>query len=72
MNDQTLLGVEYRSKSDNLKPAGLTENNIGDVFVAYFPNKNLALVGAYANLGQIATTAYKNQRALYLQFQATF
>jgi len=42
------------------------------VFVAYFPNKNLALVGAYADMGQIATDAYKNQQALYLQVQATF
>ncbi len=72
LNDQTLLGVEYRSKPDNLKAVGLAENNIGDVFVAYFPNQNLALVGAYANLGQISTATYKNQRALYLQLQATF
>ncbi len=72
LNDQTLLGVEYRSKPDNLKSAGLAENDIGDVFVAYFPNKNLALVGAYADLGQISTVEYKTQRALYLQLQATF
>ncbi len=72
LNDQTLLGVEYRSKPDNLKSVGLAEDDIGDVFVAYFPNKTLALVGAYADLGQITTATYKNQRALYLQLQATF
>lgn len=72
VNDQTLVGVEYRSKPDNLKAVGLAEDDIGDVFVAYFPNKTLALVGAYADLGQITTATYKNQRALYLQLQATF
>lgn len=72
LNDQTLLGVEYRGKPDNLKSAGLAEDDIGDVFVAYFPNKTLALVAAYADMGQIATATYKNQRALYLQAQATF
>lgn len=72
LNDKTLLGIEYRGKPDNLKSVGLAEDDIGDVFVAYFPNKNLALVGAYADMGQIATDAYKNQQALYLQVQATF
>jgi hypothetical protein len=51
---------------------GLAEDDIGNVFIAYFPNKTLVLVGAYADLGQIATDTYKNQRALYLQVQATF
>lgn len=72
VNDQTLVGVEYRSKPDNLKSVGLAEDDIGDVFVAYFPNKTLALVAAYADLGQITTATYTNQRALYLQLQATF
>jgi len=45
LNDKTLLGVEYRGKPDNFKSVGLAEDEIGDVFVAYFPNKNLALVG---------------------------
>lgn len=72
VNDHTLVGVEYRGKPDNLKSVGLAEDDMGDVFVAYFPNKTLALVGAYADMGQISTSTYKNQRALYLQIQATF
>jgi hypothetical protein len=72
LNEQTLLGVEYRGKPNNLHDAGLDEDDIGDAFIAYFPNKNLAIVGAYANLGQIATPDHDDQHALYLQLQASF
>ena len=72
LNDQTLLGAEYRGKPNNLSAGGLDEGNIGDAFVAYFPNKNLSIVGAVANLGQVTTAAHKNQRAMYLQLQAAF
>ncbi|MEK8089613.1 DUF3034 family protein [Thermithiobacillus plumbiphilus] len=70
LNDQTVLGAEYRMKPDNLKSAGLAENDAYDGFIAYFPNKNLALVAAYAGLGQIATK--QDQNGLYLQVQASF
>jgi hypothetical protein len=47
------------------KIAALGTNN------AYLPNKSLALVRAYANLGQIAHCAFESQRALYMQLRAT-
>ena len=70
LNDQTMLGAEYRMKPDNLRSAGLPEDDAYDGFIAYFPNKNLALVAAYAGLGQVATKP--DQNGLYLQVQASF
>lgn len=70
LNPQTLAGVEYRTKPNNLQGVGLSENNVGDAFVAYFPNNNLSIVAAVANLGQIATKT--DQHAFYLQLQAGF
>jgi hypothetical protein len=71
VNDQTLLAVEYRVEPDNLKSVGLAGHDSGDVLVAHFPNKTLALVAAYADLGQPATAGHNNQHAQYLQIQAT-
>jgi hypothetical protein len=78
LNDSTVLGVEYRSKPDNI--AGLREQDWGDLFFAYFPNKNISLVAAYAQLGDIAAEANasngghggEDQRGLYLQVQMNF
>ena len=79
LNENTVLGVEYRAKPDN-RPAGLKEDDWYDVFVAYFPSKNLSIVAAYAGLGDIAHEANasdngqagKDERGLYLQIQANF
>lgn len=62
------VGVEYREKPDNLSFAG--ESDWADLFVGYFPNKNLALVLAYARLGEIATL--DNQDGVYLSVQGSF
>ncbi|TWC34639.1 DUF3034 family protein [Pseudomonas sp. SJZ079] len=62
------VGVEYREKPDNLSFAG--ESDWADLFVGYFPNKHLALVLAYARLGDIATL--DNQNGLYLSVQGSF
>lgn len=62
------LGVEYREKPDNLGFAG--ESDWADIFVGYFPNKHLALVLAYARLGEIATL--DNQDGVYLSIQGSF
>ncbi len=62
------LGVEYREKPDNLGFAG--ESDWADLFVGYFPNKRLALVLAYARLGEIAGLAH--QDGLYLSVQGSF
>ncbi|MBD8476272.1 DUF3034 family protein [Pseudomonas sp. CFBP 8770] len=67
-NPRWALGVEYREKPDNLSFAG--ESDWADVFLGYFPNKHLAIVLAYARLGEIATL--DNQNGTYLSVQGSF
>ncbi|MBX9712234.1 MAG: DUF3034 family protein [Pseudomonadaceae bacterium] len=67
-NPRWVLGVEYRQKPDNLGFA--QENDWSDVFVGYFPNKHLALVLAWAQLGDIA--GQSNQNGPYLSVQGSF
>lgn len=62
------VGVEYRQKPDNLGFA--REDDWRDAFVAWFPNKHVAVVAAYADLGSIATL--DRQRGAYLSLQASF
>jgi hypothetical protein len=62
------IGGEYRMKPDNLGFAA--EDDAFDVFVAWFPTKNVSVTVAYADLGDIAT--YADQRGLYLSIQAGF
>ncbi len=62
-----VVGVEYRSKPDNL---GLKEDDWMDLFAAYAINKNVSVTAAYASLGEIAT--FKGQRGLYVSIQAGF
>jgi hypothetical protein len=76
LNSNTVFGAEYRMKPDN-EIGGMKEEDWADVFFAHFPNKNMAFVFAYANLGDIAAEAVsgdhgQNQRGLYLQIQANF
>ncbi|HEY4136017.1 MAG TPA: DUF3034 family protein [Alphaproteobacteria bacterium] len=68
LSRQVALGVEYRMKPDNLSFA--KEDDAGDVFVAYFLNKNVSLTAAYTMLGDIAT--FKDQNGFYLSLQAGF
>ena len=63
-----VVGVEYRQKPDNLGFAG--EDAWMDAFVAWFPNKHLAVVGAWADLGSIATL--DGQRGAYLSLQLSY
>ena len=68
LNRRTAIGVDYRQKPDNLSFA--REDDWLDVFAAYFLNKHVSIVGAYARLGDIATL--KDQQALYLSVQGSF
>jgi len=79
LNDQTVVGLEYRMKPDNIK--GLREDDWGNLFFAYFPSNNLAIVAAYAEFGDIAGVGHGaaggnnfglDQRGLYLQVQGNF
>lgn len=62
------VGLEYRQKPNNLGFAD--EENAMSAFVAWFPSKNVALVGAYLDLGSIAGA--NNQTGYYLSLQASF
>lgn len=67
-NPRLAIGVEYRQKPDNLGFA--REDDWRDVFVAWFPNKHVAVVGAWADLGSIATL--DDQRGAYVSVQWSF
>lgn len=62
------VGVEYRTKADNLKFT--QEDNWFTAYAAYFINKNASITLAYADLGTIATI--KNQQGVYLSAQIGF
>ena len=61
------IGYEFRQKPDNLGFA--REDDWQDLFVAWFPNKHVALVAAYADLGSIATL--DSQAGWYLSLQVS-
>ncbi|MCK7548024.1 DUF3034 family protein [Marinobacter koreensis] len=63
-----LVGMEYRQKPDNLSFAG--ESDWWDLFVAWVPDRRLAVTAALVNLGDIATLT--DQQGLYLSLQGTF
>ena len=69
-------GVEVRTKRGNLSNAALnlSEGTAWDVFVAYFPSKNVSVTAAYVDLGQIvgALTSGRRQTGAYLSLQVGF
>ena len=67
LRDDLALGVENRWKPDNL--SAFREDSFGDVFLAWFPSRNVAVTGAYTSLGSIA--GKKDQRGPYLSVQLT-
>ncbi len=70
------VGAEIRTKRGNLDNPGLnlSEDNAYDVFVAYFPTKNIAITAAYVDLGEIvgALTQNDSQRGGFLSLQLGF
>ncbi len=68
LNRRFAIGYEFRQKPDNLGFA--EESDWHDVFVGWFPNKNVAVVAAYADLGTIA--GFDNQDAFYTSIQVSF
>lgn len=68
LNRQWLVGAEYRQKPDNLSFA--TEEDWWDVFVAWVPDRRLAITAAVVNLGDVATL--EDQQGLYLSLQGSF
>lgn len=61
LSPEWAVGVEYRQKPNNL---GLKEDDWGDLFVAWFPNKHVSVTAAWLQLGEIAGA--KDQSGWYL------
>jgi hypothetical protein len=70
VNRRTVVGVEYRMKPHNLSVDN--EKAYRDVFLAYFPTKNLSFTAAYVQLGDITIFNPKQQNGYYLSLQAGF
>ena len=68
LNRQWLVGGEYRQKPDNLSFA--EEQDWWDLFVAWVPDRRLAVTAAWVDLGDVATLA--DQQGLYLSLQGSF
>lgn len=68
LNPKWAVGMEYRQKRGNLGFA--EESDWKDAFIGYFPSKRLAVVAAWADLGDIATL--EDQRGYYLSMQLTY
>lgn len=65
---QWLLGAEYRQKPDNLGFA--REQDWWDLYLAWIPDRRLAVTAAFVNLGDVA--GLENQQGLYLSLQGSF
>lgn len=68
LNPRWVVGLEYREKPDNLSFA--RESDWQDIFVGYFPSKRVAMVAAWADLGEIATL--DDQTGFYLSLQLSY
>jgi hypothetical protein len=68
LTDNLILGAEYRAKPSNLSV--FKEDDAKDIFLAWFPVKNLSITAAYLDLGNIANK--DNQTAWYLSGQITY
>ncbi len=68
LTDALLLGAEYRQKPDNL---ALPEDNARDVFLAWVPNRRLAVTLAWVDLGRMAVVP-DGQAGAYLQLQLNY
>jgi hypothetical protein len=65
LNPRWAVGVEYRQKPDHLGFA--REDDWKDVFIGWFPNKRVAVVAAWADLGRVATL--EDQEGWYVSLQ---
>lgn len=68
LNRYWLVGAEYRQKPNNL--SAIKEDDWQTAFIGWFPNKRIALVVAYVDLGDVAT--FENQTGWYLSLQGSF
>lgn len=67
LTDRLALGAEHRWKPDNL--SAFREDDASDIFLAWFPHRNVALTVAHVRLGSVAGKL--RQRGTYLSLQLT-
>ena len=67
ISKQVALGFEFRQKKSQL--SALSEDHWKDVFVAWFPNKNLSITAAYLDLGVVA--GQDDQTGFYISLNGT-
>ena len=67
LTDTLALGIEHRWKPDNL--GAFKEEDFSDVFLAWFPHRNVAVTAAWARLGTIA--GKPKQDGAYISLQLT-
>jgi hypothetical protein len=67
LNDNLALGMDYRRNPDNL--SAFKQEAYKDVFLAWFPHRNIAVTAAIAHLGSIA--GKPSQMGTYLSLQLT-
>lgn len=68
LTDNILLGAEYRAKPNNLN--SFKEDDAKDLFLTWFPVRNLSVTAAYVDLGNIANK--DNQQAWYFSGQISY
>lgn len=68
LTDNLLIGAEYRAKPNNL--SSFKEDDAKDLFVAWFPVRNVSITAAYVDLGNIADK--DNQTGWYLSGQLSY
>lgn len=68
LSDSLLAGTELRFKPDNL--SGAEEKKAQDIFLTWFPHRNVSVTGAYIDLGTIATQ--ENQTGWYVSGQINY
>jgi len=68
LSDNWLVGAEYRDKPNNLSV--YKEDSARDIFMTWFPHRNVSLTGAYIDLGNIANK--DNQTGWYLSGQLNY
>jgi len=67
LNRHWVVGAEYRQQPDLLQ--AVKANAWRDVFIGWFPNKRVSIIGAYTDLGSVAGLV--DQTGFYISLQVT-
>ena len=68
LTDSLFIGAEYRVRPDNIR--AFKEDDAKDVFMTWFPLKNVSVTAAYVDLGNLVSDG--DQTAWYISGQLTY